>query len=518
MDKGKDSVAVFEPGSVPRSRKTTKQRRRGATCCFIVVGGLSTLVCLFIGALIAKTLIYNLDVIVSPHTSTVQESGQTELEEVSIKPLISSTTPFDIRVTVWLDVTSHLDQGKTLPTDLRVLHYRQHGKKRSEAVIFSRLLFQNATMDSHLHTSARIRFPVEPLYTQSLGPATLRGTFQVVPHFDAPEGLTFNTSIPIYPPQLPIGPRTPNPSGIDVISNRNENDRETWLNHPSTLEECMEYSAINVNLLTLLQTQWRLNDTKANLRSDYGVDSPMYDGAPSNRAFHKVNNSSNSTDQFYISTNTHNIMLPHVRTRSRIIMIREDRNFSMALYTTKFKKAHEDMRTKCAGLMKRQRGSEEHVSDGSCPRPIDWSIYENFIHFFRNTSTLSEEAVRNATTHQFRYAPFLTQRTSSSAYRHHRTIPRHIPGSEEKGTLLSSEGKEDVCRVPMLETDESQRFFEFDWDVAFSSHKHMRASLAETMDGKIGVSSQLEDFKDDGTELRVKSRFVDEAHWEVYGK
>lgn len=111
-------------------------------------------------------------------------------------------------------------------------------------------------MKSRLHASTRIRVPVEPLYTQPLGQATLRAAIVLVPE-TAPSGVQFKSSFPIYPSYLPIGPRSPQQFKMR---------RSATV--PYTLQDALEISTINTNLLTLLPNEWRLNTTQPKIRED----------------------------------------------------------------------------------------------------------------------------------------------------------------------------------------------------------------------------------------------------------
>lgn len=141
-------------------------------------------------------------------------------------------------------------------------------------------------MQTCLHSSVKVQVPIEPFYSQTLGQASLRATFQLVPH-SIPSELKFKGSGTLYPSFLPIGPRSPQSYLL----------KEGAL-APSSVDEALERSGINLNLLTLLPTNWRPNHTSWNIRDDHHVDPPMFDGTPANRAF-----GNGTVEQFFIEEN-----------------------------------------------------------------------------------------------------------------------------------------------------------------------------------------------------------------------
>lgn len=492
--------AVFEAGAVPRRRKAS-QRRLSVKCCLTVIGAIGATLAALALILVARALPEIIQNITSPHGDLVHRPENGNADH-TVKPLVNATAHFDIRATVWLDVTDHASQGKALPHDMQVVRYKQpNGVQRSEAILHSSLLFQNASTASRLHSSVKIRVPVEPLYSQPLGPSTLRATFQLVPREVSPT-LCFNSSRSIYSPFLPIGPRSPQSM---LLTSGGEEGDDAAEKAPSTLDEALERSAINVNLLALLNTNLRDNSTEPNLRSDYNVGPPMFDGTPGNRAFSKDTNASNR----YFVDEEHRIWLPHLRTRSRIILLNEQRNYSISSYADRLKSAKQSLETSCKVL---EDAGSNMTADGQCQRPFASSLFENAL-------TFTEEGLEDdnhAAAEQLFYAPFLTQQLMSCAYRHHRTIPRQMPGANLTKTPGASQAKDERCLIPMLQTDDSQQFFEFDWVIFFSSHAHLRATLAESMHQVSYTTTR--NFTDNGTDIRVNLDAEDALHWSLQGE
>jgi hypothetical protein len=468
---------VFMAGSVPR--KQIAQRRITGKCCLVFVGILGAIVWIPIAFFVGRFAFGFISDLRSPHASFATKDG-------SVLPLINSTDRFDVLATVWLDVTEHLKRGHTLPDEYKVVHYKHFdGVDRSEAIIYTGILFENASMASRLHTSQFIRFPVEALYTQSIGPSTVRGTLQLVPR-SPPTRLQFNSSDLIYPDYLPIGPRSPDSHLI------------TGDEKPATLSQALERSAVNVNLIRLVPTKWRSNDTTPNVRKDFGEDPPLLDGAPSNRAYLQAGSEGLLVDDF------HRIRLPHLQTRSRIILIKEERRYPKLEYLSRRLGWVAGYQTECKQY-KDGIQSETFVSDGQCQRQSKSSLFENKLQF------LGEDGMDVQTF----YAPYLAQSVSASSYRHLRTIPRSSPLATLHNSSLSPPSK-DQCLIPMLNTDGSKRFFEFTWDVFFSSHEHLRAMTAEN--AYQHHFPAMQDFIDNGTEIRARTTFQESTNWGLQGK
>lgn len=119
----------------------------------------------------------------------------------------------------------------------------------------------------------------------------------------------------------------------------------------------------------------------------------------------------------------------------------------------------------------------------------------------------SQSATNKSSSEVYYYAPYLTQQGSPSAYRHHRTIPRLQPNS----LSTTEDDTADQCLVPMLQNDNSHQFFEFDWDVAFSSHVHTRAQMAESIN--VFLQGELQDYEEENKELRVKTNMDHDMQW-----
>jgi hypothetical protein len=477
--------AVFAANTLAPRRRHPPRRIFTARCC---LGGLVVLVSI-IGIitviLVARFAVDAFHHITSPFGSFAHNPSRSNRQEDSsdiVRPLVDSSSLFDIRTTVWLDVSQHLKQKKRLPHDTRVVHYTHtSGEKRSEAILYSELLFSNVSMQSRHHSAARIRVPIEPLYSQDLGPSTLRATFQLVPRNISAE-LLFKTYDSIYPSHLPIGPRSPH---SPLVRKRQSH---------ASLADALDRSGISVNLVTLLATKWRLNGTQYNLRNDYGIESPMFDGSPSNRVFGKA-----TKEGLYIA-DQNRIMIPHIKTRSRIILLKEDHSFATSTYNPKLTSAKQSLDKACAPM----KNKSFHTSaNGKCQRSSNDAVFENVLHF---TNTTSREE-------NLYYAPFLTQQVAACAQRHHRTLPRSTPSSNAPSEAHHDTA--DKCLVPMLQTDDSRQYFEFDLDVFFSCHHHLRSNAAEALVHT--YEPKLQDYVENVTEIRTQMSTVSDMQWSLQG-
>ncbi|PWN86484.1 hypothetical protein FA10DRAFT_56638 [Acaromyces ingoldii] len=439
---------VFDSASVPRQRP--RARAVSAKCCCYSFALIIAAFVLCAFALLAQTTYKIARNIASPHEDLTAKSTSIDV----IKPLINSTSRFDILATVWLDVTQHVAAGKQLPSETRVVTYTSPaGPERSEAILFSGNIVANTTMLSRVHGKARIKVPIEPLYSQSLGPSTLRATFQLKPHDQSALG-TFESNRAIYPAGLPVGPRSPSSPLLFKEKSINETSR------PGTFTEALEHSSVNANLLTLLPSKWRLEDAMDNLRErkmDDLVD-PYFDRSAANCAFANRDDVNSHGRHLYVGKEQQ-LMIPHIITRTRLVLVKEEREFDAVHYMKRWKEAISQFSAACKDIAERA---------ATCSRPYQFSLFENLI----STRIVEGEPSRHF------YAPFLVQPWRTIAPRHHRTLP--LSKSWEAGAL-PVEADEGKCLIPMLDVDASGEHFVLDWDVPFSSHSHMRASMAETV-------------------------------------
>lgn len=515
---------VFEAESIPRrprQQSSSGVLRLTLRWCVISLAIIGAILLSIMLVVIGKAAIGAIAAITSPHTAIAYTPSSDGNSVPVVKPLINSTDTFDIQATIWLDVTQHLAQSESLPVGIKHYHYRHaNGQEFDEAILHTDTLFNNVSMNSGLqHASTLIKIPIEPLYTQALGPATLRATFQVLPPA-SPSGNRFINASSIYPAYLPIGPRSPQSTRLksaEKITPANERDKAA-----NSISEAMEFSAISVDLLALLKSDIQLNNSAINLRNDYMTLPSMYDGSISSRAFINATASTGKDTGRIdrIIAEDHFLAIPHVRTRSRIVMIKEDRNFVASSFMKELQKHRDDLNDACRGFKDTQgRVSASELSQ--CQRPLKASIYENVLAFEEDATPSMKEEIRSTSQVNHFYAPFLTQSGHPAARRHHRTIPRYSPlaldTEEEQDFPLSKKKaiKEDACLVPMLEVDESKKYFEFQWDVTFSSHVHIRATMGEQIASSEQVVGKAKYDKDDGTEIRIRTTPEEEQYWDI---
>lgn len=497
MSQRRPARQVFDPASVPRPRSSSSRIAPVKCCClsFILV---CTVIFLYGLAFVAKTFVDVARNVASPHQDITAEST----EVFRVKPLVNSSSSFDVLATVWLDVTQHLAAGLLLPSEMAVVTYEAPpGNRRSEAILFSGPIIENVTMSDRAHGNAKLKIPIEPLYSQSLGPSTLRATFKIRPYGIESLG-KLNSSVVIYPSGLPIGPRSPASPLLDESRLVNG----TWT--PRTISEALEHSSVNANLLTLLPSKWRLEDVTPSKR-EAGVrdlNDAHFDKSEANIAFTDNKKVNGSSRHLYFDEERR-LMIPHLLARSRLVLVKEERSLQAAEYMKRQKEAADQMSATCKPSSRVDSHATVTEHTGLCSRPYHSSLFENFL------STVTEE---EGHPNMF-YAPFLIQQQRALASRHYRTLPlsRPLPGSASKFTT-TVERKE--CLIPLVKIDDNSDFILFDWHVSFSSHNHMRASLPDGIHWirQLGPGTNVT-LADLPESPRVNASVEDDIEWQVRG-
>ncbi|EPQ26054.1 uncharacterized protein PFL1_06263 [Pseudozyma flocculosa PF-1] len=414
------------------------------------------------------------------------------------RPLFGPDDRFDVLATVWLDVTDHLDAGRSLPrspidgTPLRVVEYpvsgpfrhKNRGRTRKEAVLFSQILFrQVSARDSKRHATVPLSVPIAPLYTASLGPASLRATFTVQDTLHPPpvnasaHGFRYAGGNTVYTPFPPMLPRIPELLNVDQLYVRS-------LNH------ALSRSGISVSLVNLLESRWARPATPSPDNSSI-VSAPdardrttmMFDAAPDNLHFlrdpalaaakQNLDRPAMRGRMPEFTDEERTVLLPHIATRSRVALVKDDHVYSQAMAVRVHLRTMQDFTNHCHSW-----------SDARCERPYG-------LHSFEHSARLIDTRDPDAT-HQHFYAPFLAHNAMASAARHHRLLPSRAPASAFAEpdapplpppppplTLKRSDDDDDQCRVPALDVDATGRFFQFDWDVYFSAHSLRKAVYVE---------------------------------------
>lgn len=265
-----------------------------------------------------------------------------------VTPLIKSSDPFNIRATVWLDVTQHLEQGFHLPktadgNELEVISYHtDRNTTRTEVILYSDIVFNHfrAKDESQQFANVPISIPIDPLYTQDLGPSTLRITYsaEAQPETEQRMGkLVLLRSL--FPFSSYILPRTKDSiriqSGCDgSLSNHTNSSSIDW-HDVTSLSRALEFNGASMSLLSLRISQQSIlpNCTyEENLSIDPNVSS-FLDNAPTKRSFTNKTILDRSGRRLILGENC-TVLSPLLRTHSRLYMIPSDHTLDFTQYGT----------------------------------------------------------------------------------------------------------------------------------------------------------------------------------------
>ncbi|TKY89013.1 hypothetical protein EX895_002254 [Sporisorium graminicola] len=485
---------VFHPSSVPvnRAKKQREGRKRSCQCCFYVATVLFALlgavVVLGGGYLIAKLtlgFLFPLRDLALPHKHT-QPFNASQLH-----PLINSQSTFDIHATVLEDVTDLLARGEKLPDDQLWQTYEQtlntrdtkgvqSNFTRTDVVVWSGKVIEGATIDSKIHTSIPLRIPVQPLYTNKLGRSSLRAIFSVsIPDEQAKTlGTFFNVSY-ILSDRAPILPK-----------------RSNYAHWPTDLNTALIDAGISTSLLELVPSPFYRTDSEGS-PVERTIDnrshiSPFFDRHPRNLHFlqassDQVNQAAEGRLPEYRNGDAR-ILIPHFRTRSRVGLVKSKDAFVYDdAMLHQFEGKHRLMRT-CNNL-----------DSAECERPYWKHAFESLFTFTRadsedhvddkdtgrtqpDVSAAAASAVDSKKEQKAHfYGPVLTQVSTPAASQFLRRIPQRAPtidGAHEPQIVRTNASA--ACAIPAASLDASRQYFEFDWQIYFSSHTLRRVLLAES--------------------------------------
>ena len=335
---------VFHPDSIPRRDSANTQPRKVMKWCFWIFGMVvAVIVCLSLLLTINMARL-GLQFFLHPTNAFARTQSHSDPFDSSIvRPLIDSNSTFDLMTTVWLDVTDFLDNGGTLP-DLNgaqipiseyQLEYEGLSIARKEAILYSGRLFTDLSFLSKKHATVPLHIPISPLYGASLGPSSLRATFSVVPQrkdLGAPKFADTIYSHKAY--ALPRVPGYTNMSDEQVVD----------------LEGALSRTAVSTSLISLLESPW----SRPNLTED-GIKNPslgnvnvnhlhnmFFDALPSNMHFLKQARGHNDQVEYLDELGT--ILLPHIATRSRVAIVKEDNLFDLRVFLHRFASARNHVR------------------------------------------------------------------------------------------------------------------------------------------------------------------------------
>jgi hypothetical protein len=354
MSKSSEQV-LFEPVRYGENARRGRSFKRGLCCRFMILLGIITVG--FITFFLQKGAravwrdlnFLHGDLIVKQED--VFNGNSKEISDIKphfsfVTPLIKSTDRFGIRATVWLDVTQHLSQGLTLPKDLKLITYHtDRNTTRTEAILYSDIVFDSVSaIDKHdSFANVPISIPIDPLYTQDLGPSTLRMTYAAVPNEETEKRLglpvMFQSFIPF---SSSILPRTINSTRIEAGCDRsldNKTDPNLYSHNVSSLQQALEFNGASMSLLDLRLTQKSIipNCTyEENFLK--GPNFPSFlDNAPTHKSFTNKTVFDKSGRRLILGENC-TILSPYVRTQSRVYMIPHDHSLNFIPFASRQEK------------------------------------------------------------------------------------------------------------------------------------------------------------------------------------
>ncbi len=337
MDAEQQEPLVFHESSIPVDGAAKKRSGGGGLhCCAVTAVVLLTLlggaVVLGIGYLarqIIKDTMYP-----TRHHALASHHAQ-RFNASQVHPLIDARSTFHMHATVWQDVTDLLAHGGSLPERdtpwelVETVLPKRSGLlsldnyTRTEAIVYEGQIGGDLTLADEVHTSIPLRVPIAPLYTPNLGPSSLRATFSLsVPEHEASELGTFRNVSYIFGSGQPMLPRRK-----DATLRPAESDLNTALADVG----------VSTPLLELVPSPWfRANANGDPMASTINMDraSAMFSAHPAQLRFlHPVISADTQPEGMpELLGYRGNIMVPHVRTRSRIGIVRSVDVFENATY------------------------------------------------------------------------------------------------------------------------------------------------------------------------------------------
>lgn len=477
MDSPKEGVQVFHPSSVPvdQAAKQRQERKQSYRSCFYVFIAILALFggAVIVGASLLATSLFK-GFLFPTRQYALHHKHVQHFNASQVHPLIGPAVTFDIQATVWQDVTDLLARGQELPkrdspwqlvkSEVLVrspIGVSVNNYTRTEAILYQGKIAQGATLQSKIHNKIPLRIPVAPLYTDNLGPSSLRATFSIaIPDDQAELYGSFRNVSYLYSTTSPILPRR-----ADYDKQKPEQD----------LNAALADAGVSTSLLELVASPWYRADDHGE-RAERTIDnstqvSPFFSAHRRNLRYLDLQAAEQSQpdgQQLPEFQNGHGtILLPHFRTRSRIGMVRAKDVFDNTTFLKQQETAQTHHRLTCNSLSK---------NGGNCVRLYNRHSFETLLTFTQKPGANSNE---HSAQESLYYAPALTQVSAPLSSIFQRRIPHHMPqiGKPEPGTLRGNASA--ACEIPMADLDASKQYFEFDWQIYFSAHTLQRVMAAE---------------------------------------
>ena len=416
-----------------------------------------------------------------------------------IPPLIRSQDKISIQATVWLDVTQHIEQGNVLPKtkegkDLELVTYFTIGNKtRTEAILHSGIVFDNIVSIGDHFTQIPLSIPIDPLYTQDLGPSTLRLTYVAqVPQSVTAEFGQFITSKSVFPLSPHVLPRSKTSVRIRKGCDGSHTDSREIGGANETgainIEEALEFNGASVNLLEVVRSERAIPNCKYTDNRYRGpMVSSFLDGAPNNLNF-TTNTVLDEQGRRLILRDNCTIVRPFINTQSRLHLIEA--------YDIIDRNGYEDVQASFKKQVSSCFPKDDRESHAGCLVHLRTEPpFENRIWFSKKAvkpERISHEKDLNDSFSL--YAPALMQRSFSTPPYDRQLIPRNRPKGHHSTNPKSNKGPGSIlwfaqkaeekknqmregCRLPELEPDSKNEYFDTDLKIRFGSVNNFRANI-----------------------------------------
>ncbi|PWN19369.1 hypothetical protein BCV69DRAFT_284000 [Microstroma glucosiphilum] len=436
-----------------------------------------------------------------------------------VEPLINASTPFDIVATVWLDVTQHLDQGHSLPAGFETVTYLLPNttvqERRTDAILYQDVLFRSVTMDSFVFGSVPLDVPIEPLYTQVLGPSSLRITFTLRPDEQTVTDLgELEGRMTIHPNTSLTLPRSL--SSANAVKSRTGR---------LVLQDVLDHTAPSVPLLKLLPSKYYLQGDLPGFNCTGGNSSQSFSPRPlqnlsplvpsfmdnSYASRHFVKNLTHDQDgnRYYIGdSKLCQIFHPHIRSRVNVVLLRDERHFALPDWGFRQQTA---MRNSAPCWEARP---EDEELPGACYDIRRNGPLEQLLQFRAKSNEGQELKMEDVA---FRWSPVLYDGgPASTGPAQHQQLPHLRPGSEAALARLAA--KQGACDTSILSPEAaSPEFFHIDLSVHFAAHRMLRSWTLSWVEPVMPNATTAWDVEE-GKHKEMINTFLpeEENYWELW--
>jgi hypothetical protein len=341
------------------------------------------------------------------------------------------------------------------------------GRRRVDAVLFSGVVFKNVTWKKAQFVEQSVKIPIEPLYTQQLGPSSLRITYQLVLPQEVQPGTlrSLHTIFPDTSATLPrsLFSRRVNASSLAIATV--EKGSQVLRVNTSSLDEAMENLGVSDSLLTIRPTSYRLSECKSpNLLES--LDSPSFIDNNYVRQRFVSHAILDERGRKVIVDGNCTIWLSHLHTRSSVSFVPMEKEMMIGNYVNRQDILAQEVRDcfEMSGNSKRLLKCKQLRKNGPLEGML---VFES-----RRTGELEAAGANNAIYDlSYRYAPQIVNRPGATPPIELQTLPRNRPKAGAIGPL-----KADECTLPLLVPDKSGEFFDVNLNLRFGFLPLFRAT------------------------------------------